>query len=330
MRRSRPLTALAVVTALLGLAACGQSGTSDPASSTGSSVGGFPRTIDHAMGQTTINAAPKRVAALDTSFVDAALALETEVVAFTQYPGFGDELPGYLAADAEKYAKNAKPVGELAKPKVESIAAVSPDLIVSAKVRHEDLYKQLSEFAPTVFSQTTGATWKDNIRLLGKALGKESLAEEKISAYQNRAKKIGDAIRAEEGHNPTVSLVRFVAGEQTLRLYTQNSYPGIVLTDTGLARPEGQPTSDKISTNLSQEQILSVDAEKVFVSTWSDAKGESKKIKQQFQANPLWDQVKGQKQEVDDVTWISSVSLQGAHAMLDDLAKAFGVDPARS
>lgn len=313
--------------ALLALTACGQATTSSP--STPADQAWTPVTIEHAMGKTEIKQRPAKVAALDSSYVDAALALETEVVAYTRYRT--DGLPEYLAADGAKYAKNAKAVGELASPNLEELATIGPDLIVSAKVRHEAIYDKLSKIGPTVFSVTTGPTWKDNIRLLGRALGKEELANQKITAYETRAKKVGDAIRAKVGHNPSISLARFVGGEQTVRLYTEKSFPGGVLfADAGLARPQGQPTSEKIAVDLSQEQISSLDAERIFVSAWTDPKGETEKIKQQYLANPLWGQLKGQKQDISDVVWVSSVSLQGAHAMLDDLAKGFGVDPARS
>ncbi|KAA2262321.1 iron-siderophore ABC transporter substrate-binding protein [Solihabitans fulvus] len=325
----RALAVAAVAAATLGLAACGQSGSGSapaPTSAGGAATGAFPRTIEHAKGSTTIDKAPQRVAALDTSLVDDTIALETPVVAFTRYPGFGDSLPDYLGEDGKKYGKDAKPVGELANPKVEEIAGIAPDLIVSSSVRHEAIYDQLQKAGPTVFTKTVGVTWKENIRLLGKALGKEDLAEKKITAYEARAKKIGDAIRAKAGKNPTVSLARFVGGEPNVRLYTAKSFPGIVLDDTGLARPTGQPTSDKISVNLSQEQITSLDADRVFLATWADGKGASQQVRDQFQANPLWGQLKGQRQDVNDATWISSGSLQGAGAMLDDLAKSFGVD----
>jgi iron complex transport system substrate-binding protein len=313
--------------ALLALTACGQATTTGPSAPAGQ--GWTPVTIEHAMGRTEIRDQPKKVAALDTSYVDAALALETEVVAYTRYRT--DTLPDYLAQDTAKYAKNAKAVGDLANPNLEELATIGPDLIVSAKVRHEQIYDKLTQIAPTVFSVTTGPTWKDNIRLLGKALGKEELANKKIAVYEARAKKVGDAIRAKVGHNPSISLARFVAGEQTVRLYTEKSFPGGVLfADTGLARPEGQPTSDKISVDLSQEQISSLDAERIFVSAWADPKGDTQKIKEKYSANPLWGQLKGRQQDVQDLVWVSSVSLQGAHAMLDDLAKGFGVDPARS
>ncbi|MEU5693455.1 iron-siderophore ABC transporter substrate-binding protein [Actinosynnema sp. NPDC020468] len=318
---------LVATAALLGLAACG---TAEQPPESGTNQGGaFPRTISHAMGSTEVRSAPTRIAALDTSYVDAALALDLDVVAYTDYPATGTSFPAYLGDGAKAHTKDAKAVGKLAEPNLETLATTAPDLIVSAKVRHEPLYDKLSAIAPTVFSETTGATWKENIRLLARATGREELAEEKISAYEQRAAKVGDSIRSKVGHNPTFSLVRFVAGEQTVRLYTPNSFPGIVLSDVGLARPEGQPTSEKISANLSLEQIASVDAEKIFVATWDDGTGGSAKVRDQFRANPLWSLLKGAQQDVNDVVWLTSVSLQGAHGMLDDLAKSFGVDPAR-
>jgi len=325
----RALAVVAVVASTLGLAGCGQSGEAPGAANQGGAAG-FPRTVPNAMGEARIDRAPQRVAALDTSFVDAAIALQTPVVAYTRYPGLGDRLPAYLGPDAATYTRDARPVGDLANPSIEQIAAQNPDLIVSAKVRHQQIFDKLSGIAPTVFSETTGATWKDNIRLLGRALGKEQLAEQKIGGYERRAHRIGDEIRAKEGRNPTVSMVRFVGGEQTVRLYNPRSFPGIVLADTGLARPAGQPTSEQIAVNLSQEQITSLDADRIFVATWSDGNGESENVKERFRTNPLWGQLKGRTADVDDTTWISSVSLQGADAMLDDLARAFEVDPART
>ncbi|MBV8933547.1 MAG: iron-siderophore ABC transporter substrate-binding protein [Kutzneria sp.] len=322
MRGKRVVVALAVVAGLVGTAACG-SATPSPTEASGTA---FPLTFSDAMGQVTIPAKPTRVAALDTSYADDVIALRAPLVAYTRYPGFGDALPPYLGADAKTYAANARAVGDLDEPKIEMLAAAKPDLIVSAKVRHAQLHARLSALAPTVFSETTGATWKDNIRLLGKALGKPELADQKIKAYEDKAHRIGAALKSAFGRNPTVSLVRFVAGEPTVRLYGSRSFPGTVLADVGLARPQGQPDStSKISVDLSQEQVTTVDADYVFDATWSDPNGESEKVRDQFLANPLWRGLKGKIADVDDVTWISSCSLQGANAILDDLARTFGV-----
>ncbi|MFI7635779.1 ABC transporter substrate-binding protein [Nonomuraea sp. NPDC049400] len=318
----RSLRVLVGAVLVAGLAACGTSaGESEAAPSA------F-RTVKHAMGETAIPAQPKRVVALDQSFVDAVLTLETPVVGYTTYRSLDDKLPAYLGTVAEQYGKEATPVGTLEQPSLEKIIALKPDLIVSAKVRHEALYDKLSKIAPTVFSETTGAIWKENVRLMGQALGKEQLADTRIKEYEGRAAKIGEAIKAKDGELPTISVVRF-AGEPTVRLYVEKSYSGLVLKDVGFPRPEGQPTKqDAIAVDVSQERISDLDADHIFVSTFKDPAAEGPKEK--FLSNPLWGKLKGDKHDVDDLTWMTAVGIQGAHAILDDVAKLFSVDPART
>ncbi|MDP9865562.1 MULTISPECIES: ABC transporter substrate-binding protein [Streptosporangium] len=333
MRALRVLTVgVAGAVLSLGLAACGSTTTTADAGQTApapaaSDAAAFPRTVKHAMGETQIAAQPKRVVALDQSFVDAVLTLETDVVGFTSYRTIDEKLPDYLAP-VLGHAKEAKSVGTLEQPSLEQIIALKPDLIVSAKVRHEALYDKLSKIAPTVFSETTGAIWKENLKLMGQALGKEDLAEQTIKTYQDRAAKIGESIKAKDGELPTVSVVRF-AGEPTVRLYVENSYSGLVLKDVGFPRPEGQPTAtDTIAVNISQENISQLDADHIFVAAYSDPAVEP--VKKKFEANPLWGKLKGTKHDVADVTWMSAVGIQGAHAILDDLAGFFEVDPAKA
>ncbi|MEV5897874.1 ABC transporter substrate-binding protein [Nonomuraea fuscirosea] len=317
----RPSRVLAVALLIAGLAGCG-SAERAPATS----AEPF-RTVKHAMGETVIPAKPQRVVALDQSFVDAVLTLETPVVGYTTYRSIDSKLPGYLGAVAERHGKEATPVGTLEEPSLEQVMALKPDLIVSAKVRHEALYDKLAKIAPTVFSETTGAIWKDNLRLMGRALGKEDLAETRIREYEQRAGAIGAAIKEKEGELPTISIVRF-AGEPTTRLYVENSYSGVVMKDVGFPRPEGQPTKqDAIAVDVSQERIADLDADHIFVATYPDPASDGPKEK--FTANPLWGRLKGAKHEVGDLTWMSAVGIQGAHAILDDVAKLFGVDPAR-
>ncbi|PRX45475.1 iron complex transport system substrate-binding protein [Prauserella shujinwangii] len=326
-RRSRRTGLTAAALAVLALAACSPP-SEQAADPSAANQEGFPRTIQHAMGETTIEQRPQHVAALDSSYVDAALALETKVVAYTKYPTT-DGFPAYLGDDT-RFGEDARMIGQLSSPDVEQLYDVRPDLIVSAKVRHEELYGELSNIAPTVFSETTGATWKENIRLLAKALGKEDLAERKIGAYEQRAREIGQAIEEKTGSMPTYSLVRFVEGEPTVRLYSSKSFPGIVLSDVGLTRPANQPdTKDQIAVDLSQERIRDLDADHVYVSNYADETQQAEDPKAKFQSNPLWQTLNGEITDVDDDTWYVSVSLQGAHQMLDDIAKQFGVDPAR-
>lgn len=326
----KKFSAAAAGLTLLATAACGSPAAgSGPSTSAAAGTAGYPLTMEHTMGTTTIESAPKRVVALDPSYIDAALLLEADLVGYVQYrqdpkapfaPYLGD------VADATKESVN---VGTLAEPNLEKILELQPDLIVSAKVRHEALYPQLSKIAPTIFSESTGPTWKENVVFLGEALGKKAKAEELVKAYEDRAQKVGAEILKKQP-DATYSLVRFTGGD-TARLYSSNSFIGEIMTDMHIPRPKDAPDStEEIFVPLSAEQILQGDAGLVMVSAFTPAGPEGDKARAQqkaFESNPLWKRLKGDVVAVDDGTFLASVSIQGAHAVITDLAKHYGVDP---
>lgn len=320
VRLAAGLTGLALA---IGLAACGSSDQPTGSDTDQAAAGaGFPRTVTHDKGSTEIPAKPKRIVALDNSLVEAVVLLGRPLVGgISSYRNL-KTFPEYLG-DA---VKDTRELGPLDNPNLELLASLRPDLIVSATVRHDALYDKLSQIAPTVFVKTTGPSWKDNITLLARALGEEERAAAELAAYEARAKKVGDAINA-KANNPTISVVRFVDGPT--RLMAKASFIGIILSDAGLRRPAAQD-KDEFAVEISEERIELADADHIFVTTYSGGEG----YRARFQANPLWHRlsaVQGNRlHEVKDELWMTSVSVQGAHFVLDDLAKTFGVDPARA
>ncbi|WP_116115820.1 ABC transporter substrate-binding protein [Austwickia chelonae] len=322
-RSRRPLAVLSALTAAALLTGCG----AVQANQGSSGSGGEQRKITHAMGETTVTGQPKRVAALDQSYVEAAALLRTPVVAITTYHSVvGGALP-HMGEGGRQYVGEATVLGTLQEPSLEKLTTAKPDLILSAKVRHEKLYDQLSAIAPTVMSQSTGPTWKENVLLAGKALGKEDLAKERIAEYEKQAKKVGDAVKEKVGRNPKISVVRFMEGKT--RLYQAKSFSGIVLKDAGLDRPESQAVED-FATEISEEKIPMADADKIFVTVADPEKGKSTELKSTFEANPLWANLAPKTAPVDDLSWMSAVSVQGAYKILEDIAKTYevpGPDP---
>lgn len=316
-------TALIVAAGTL-LAGCSNGGTTDSASTATkpAAESSFPRTVTHDKGTTVIPARPQRIVALDNSLVEAVVLLKRPLVggisSYRDLKGF----PPYLG----EAVKNTEEVGPLESPDLEAIASLKPDLIVSATVRHDALYDELSKIAPTVFVKTTGPQWQQNITALGEVLGAEDEAAKELAAYKQRAKKVGDAINAKAG-NPTISIVRFLDGPT--RLMQKASFIGSILKDAGLARPKSQDVED-FALEVGEEQIRQADGDHIFVTSYSGGQA----AKERFERNPLWKQLKGVKagnvHDVADEIWMTSVSAQGAQLVLDDLAKTFDVDPARA
>ncbi len=148
------------------------------------------------------------------------------------------------------------------------------------------------------------------------------MARTRLAEYEQRAQAIGDAIRAAKGKNPTISVIRF--SEMQTRLYQHVSFSGIVLADAGLARPPSQDVND-FAVEFSEERILDADAGQIFLTV---ADVESAAVRDRFMSNPLWSRLTGEIHEVSNDVWIIAVGVLGAHAVLDDLAETFNVDPA--
>lgn len=321
----RASLALATATAVGVLAACGGTSTDGAASPQEQNLAGnaaFPRTVTHDKGETEIPAQPQRIVALDNSLVEAVVLLERPLVggisSYRDLKGFPPYL-GDAVAETEE-------VGPLETPDLEAIAALEPDVIVSATVRHDALYDELSKIAPTVFVKTTGPQWRENVTFLGEVLGAEDKAADELTEYKERAAAVGDAINAKAG-DPTISIVRFLDGPT--RLMQKSSFIGHILEDAGLARPVSQDV-DEFAAEVGEEGIRQADGDYIFVTSYSGGDPS----KERFQRNPLWKELEGVKAghvyDVADEIWMTSVSVQGAHLVLDDLAKTFGVDAARS
>ncbi|WP_415924183.1 ABC transporter substrate-binding protein [Streptomyces sp. AK08-02] len=323
---------LAVVLGTAVLAACGSGDAddkggkgTDSAADAAADTAGFPRTLKTVMGDVKIPAKPKRVVVLDTGELDDVTLLGIDPVGAVA-PHFKSEggFPTYLKGELS----DTKDVGPLLEPNLELIASLKPDLILSSKVRHEAIYGKLSAIAPTVFTETTGGVWKQNLKVHAEALGLETEAAAELKEYETRAEALGEAIRAKDkGTMPTASVVRFIAGPT--RLYQSNSYSGVVLGDIGLVRPKSQVSTDPEVTmkDVSPEQIDQADAGLIFVTA---ADTEDKTQKQQVVTNPVWKSLpavrNGKVFEVPDEIWMSGIGVQAAEQMLVDVARATGVE----
>lgn len=327
LRITRTLGALIAAGAVALTASCGGSAGTHGTSSTGTpSDGSFPRTVATAKGDVTIPKKPERVVVLDTAELDSVTLLGvTPVGAIPPHLSDGSNFPAYL----QSKLTGTQDVGTSAEPKLDVIASLKPDLILSNKVRHDKIYDQLSKIAPTVLTETTGFPWKANLAVHAKALGKEQEADTALKGYEDRAKKIGAEIVAKnDGKVPTVSVTRFMAGK--IRMYQKANFSGVVLSDMGLARPESQ-NADKFDNEISPELIDKADADALFLTT---AVSPEKTQQQAVEASPLWTQMTAVKTgkvfPVKDETWMSGIGVQAAQLVLDDLSTAFGVDPQRA
>ncbi|MDF2837985.1 MAG: hypothetical protein K0Q63_3625 [Paenibacillus sp.] len=275
------------------------------------------RTITHAMGNTTLTSAPKRVVVLFNGMVDISLTLGVKPVgaveSWVQAPWYH-----YLRADMG----GVKNLGSELQPNIEAIVALKPDLIIGAKTRHEKIFGQLSEIAPTLFMDQL-FDWKGNMEMAAKALNKEDKSTAFISDWNKRVADFKSKVGKNSSlANAEVSIVRFQE-DSSARFYV-TGFAGTIFQELGLKRPKAQQATDKVLVNLtSQEQIPLMDGDIIFDITSSNGGGEEFKSQEEWQKNPLWNNLKGVKNgkyyKVNDITWNMSGGATAAKMMLDDL-----------
>lgn len=165
-------------------------GCSGPATDGGeqaASGAGFPVSIEHAFGSTTIPQEPVRVVAWGWGSADAAIALGVVPVAIP-FQAYGGDEQGVLPWISEELERQGAPMPEVLPDAqdapVEAIAAMNPDVILAPYSGITDSeYALLSAIAPTVAypEQPWATPWRETIQIVGDALGRPERAQELLA-----------------------------------------------------------------------------------------------------------------------------------------------------
>ncbi|MFJ8312390.1 MULTISPECIES: ABC transporter substrate-binding protein [unclassified Streptomyces] len=310
-RRTLATAALALTSALA-LTAC----TSGTAKS--GPQGGSSHIMHTAMGDVRVKDHPQRVVVLDTAELDSAITLGVQPVGSTH----ADVASGFLDYLPKDKLTGIKDVGEMMNPSLESIAALKPDLILTSKVRHGDKYAELKKIAPTVMTESTGYTWKENFLVHAEALGRTAEVPRVTEAYAAHARRVTAGLGGPaKAAALKVNVVRFVEGAD-IRIYGRKNYIATVLADAGLGRP---PVVDKakdgFSYEVSPERIDLADADVIFRATYGDP---AKSKQTQTLGSALWKGLPavraGRVHAVDDQLWIQGIGYTAADRILGELS----------
>lgn len=138
-RTVRPLVLLAIFSLFLG--ACAPATSAKPTET----AAPLTRTIRHSMGETVITGTPKRVIALEWTYVEDLLAVGVQPIGVADIEGYNTwvKIPVALGKDAVD-------VGLRGEPNLETIATLKPDLIIGVAYSMGQSYDKLSAIAPTL------------------------------------------------------------------------------------------------------------------------------------------------------------------------------------
>lgn len=283
------------------------------------------RVIEHAMGTTKITGTPQRVVTLYQGATDVAVALGVKPVGIVE--SWAEQpVYEYLKADLD----GVPLVGEETQPNLEEIAKLKPDLIIASKLRHEEVYEQLSQIAPTVTHETV-FKFKDTVQLMGQALNKEAEAAQLLADWDTRVADFKQKIAAKLGDQWPIKASVLNFREDHARIYV-TGYAGDILNELGFVRSEyQQEEADKgtvVVKLTDKESIPSMNADVFFLFLYQEEAVQ--KMYEEWSNHPLWqnlDAVKAnQVYQIDEVVWNLGGGYKSAHLMLDQLYEHFELE----
>ncbi|MGY1691375.1 ABC transporter substrate-binding protein [Geodermatophilus sp. SYSU D01105] len=296
MHRAPRLVALAAASLLAGgLAACSSSSADDGAAAEGS--GDFtPVTIEHALGTTTIESEPERVATVNWANHEVPLALGVVPVGMAA-ANFGDDdgdglLPWVSERLEELGAETPVLFDETDGIDFEAVADTDPDVILAgySGLTQED-YDTLSDIAPVVaYPEGPWATpWREMIEVNSAGMGMAEEGEQLVA-------DIGEQIARTVGEHPQLEgkATMFLTHVDTTDLsevsyYTPFDTRSAFFQDLGLTTPssvaEASTDSTQFSGTVSAEQVDVFDDVDVIVTYGDQA------LVDALKADPLLSQI---------------------------------------
>lgn len=170
---------------------------------------------------------------------------------------------------------------------VEAVMNLNPDLIVISTVQ-EKMYDALSEIAPTVMIQLEALDWEEDVKALAKVFKKEAEAEKWLEAYEAKAEKAGEKIKAEYGEDTTY--LSFLASGGQFFIFDGAGFGEVLYEDMDLKKPEGMPAQTDISLPVvTYEGLASIKADYIFLIA-------TKEDLSELQSNAIWNSLPAVKE----------------------------------
>lgn len=287
----RTVLSLAFGSVAGGVVACSRDGQQPIPTGGGqeSEPGALPVTIEHVHGATTIEAPPRRIAAIGLGDADVLLALGVVPVLVGVWNGSTDDGVGEWARPLVKGTSPVPLRNATTGFDLEPIVAARPDLIVAVNnAINESRYALLTKIAPTVLHAAGqvdwSLPWKEVTTRIGAAVGLPARAAAEVAEINDLFARVRSEHPSWAGR--TASLAR-VLGGGTLRVFSPDSGRGQLLTELGF-RPAPSIAGrfgDSFYVDIAAENVPSIDADLLVIDNYDQARDQLDKLAV-FQAVP--------------------------------------------
>lgn len=308
MKRRIGALALFLAVGAMTFAGAGISGTAakKPKKKFDPTCGKTVRQVNHTMGTTTITGTPKRVVALEFSFVDDLGAIGVKPVGIAD-----DNQRTRVIPKVRAEIGNPVSVGLRATPNLETIASLHPDLIIADADRHATILPQLQKIAPTIVLDSLNETFLPQLhaaKVIGLALNKCGLMNRRIKQSKLVMQRIAKAVPKDESRKAFYG----VASKTAFNANFANNYVPSILDYLGIgyaldAAKKGETPTEHITL----EDVLTINPAMLFV---ADAQPGS--LFQEWKKSPLWATLKATQNKavyvVNDNLWSRARGIQAS------------------
>jgi iron complex transport system substrate-binding protein len=328
-RLRRSIALLTLTIAAVGLAGCGSSAspaTGDAPNANRAAAaqgissdvnleqcGKATRTIKHDLGTTTVTGDPKRVVALEFSFVDALVAVGIAPVGVAD-----DDKPERIIPGLKDKVGNYKSVGLRATPNIQVITALKPDLILADSGRHKAIYAQLSKIAPTVAYASLNGNYQqvmDGEMSAAIALNKCDQMKARLAEHD----KILTELKAKAKAGETRKALFAVSSDKEFTGFPPKAYTPGVLALLGIKSPLADNSGDA-TVSLTLETVVSTKPDIMFIAGQT---GDT--LADTWEKSPLWKQIPAVKDnatyKVDQNVWSRSRGLVASELIAQEAVK---------
>ncbi|PNZ79799.1 iron compound ABC transporter substrate-binding protein [Staphylococcus microti] len=320
MNKNKWMGLLAIIAVMLLVAACGNANDSKKDSS--SSSKGKAVEVKHDGGTTKIEKEPKKVVALEYSFVDALVALGVKPVGIADD---GDK--ANIIDPIRDKVGDYKSVGDRKQPNLEVISQLKPDLIIADSNRHKGNYEQLSKIAPTILLPSLDSDYKQNLeafKTIGKALSKEDKADARLKEHKEKIEKYEKEITMDKDKK----VLPAVISQSGLLAHSDKSYVGQFLHELGFKEALTKDVADQLPEylnapylNMNSEQLSDVNPERMFIMV----NGEDDPFYAKMKEDKVWNDLDAVKNDrvhvVDRLTWAKFRGLISSEEIAKELAE---------
>ncbi len=282
-----------------------------------------PQKIEHPLGTTAVDKLPERVVAFDMSELDSLDQLGAPVVGIAK---------DYVADFLVKYRDDpaVADVGTTIQPNLERLHALKPDLILISPLQAQS-YAELSEIAPTLYDDVDLSnkqgnfidTAKQHLTTLGRILGKEELAQQKVAEMDA---KVEQTRKVTEGRPEKALIVLHNNGAFTS--YGVKSRYGFIFDTLGVKPASTDMEAGLHGQPISNEFIQQADPDILYIIDRTAVMERRPALDLQTLENPLLRKTKawnnGRVVFVDAQTWyLCTASPTCLNRMADEVVKGY-------